>query len=142
MIRPHRRSAAPLALKALIALGLLAPASAARAQMGFSAGFSETTGEALYQHVCQGCHMPDAKGAVGAGAYPALAANPRLKAAAYPILVLLNGQRAMPSFAVLSDAQIAGVVAYVRTSFGNRYAKPVTAEEVKALRAQASPPGP
>jgi mono/diheme cytochrome c family protein len=35
--------------------------------------FSMQDGEAIYKGVCQGCHMPDAKGAVGAGAYPALA---------------------------------------------------------------------
>lgn len=30
-------------------------------------------GEAMYDAVCAGCHMPDGEGAVGAGAYPAVA---------------------------------------------------------------------
>ena len=36
-------------------------------------------GKAIYSHVCQGCHMVDAKGAVGAGRYPALARNAKLE---------------------------------------------------------------
>jgi cytochrome c5 len=31
--------------------------------------FTETSGEALYNATCAGCHMPDGKGAVGAGHY-------------------------------------------------------------------------
>jgi len=34
--------------------------------------------------------MPDAKGATGAGAYPALANDSRLNAAIYPITVVIN----------------------------------------------------
>ena len=45
-------------------------------------------GEAIYKGVCQGCHMPDAKGAVGAGRYPALANNPNLETAGYPIVLV------------------------------------------------------
>jgi len=41
----------------------------------FSLGyrFVEVTGEELFANVCQGCHMPDAAGASGAGSYPSLA---------------------------------------------------------------------
>jgi mono/diheme cytochrome c family protein len=119
-----------------LALCLAAGATGALAQ-GFGAGgYPQQTGEALYQGICQGCHMADAKGAVGAGAYPALAANRKLVAKAYPELVVLRGQKAMPAFGPsLSDAQVAAVVTYVRTHFGNSYADSVTAEDVKALRA-------
>jgi mono/diheme cytochrome c family protein len=97
--------------------------------------FPQQSGEELFQNICQGCHMPDAKGASGAGSYPALASNPRLAAAVYPITLVLHGQRAMPSFAEsLSDAQIANVVNYVRSHFGNRYKDQVTSEAVKAHR--------
>ena len=79
--------------------------------------------------------MPDAKGAAGAGAYPALADNVRLVAGIYPITVVLNGQRAMPSFGEeLSDEQIANVINYVRTHFGNRYKDAVSPAAVKAAR--------
>jgi cytochrome c2 len=37
--------------------------------------FTEQSGEQLFANVCQGCHMPNAKGATGAGTYPSLAAN-------------------------------------------------------------------
>src|SRR6478609_11632030 len=78
--------------------------------------FAMQGGEAIYKGVCQGCHMADAKGAVGAGAYPALAKNENLETAAYPIGIVLKGQKAMPFFALpLNDQQIADVVNYVRT---------------------------
>lgn len=97
--------------------------------------FSQTSGQAIYAVVCQGCHMPDAKGAVGAGAYPALAADTNLQSAGYPIYLVLYGQRAMPGFGgFLNDAQVAAVVGYIRTHFGNDYKDGVTAADVKAAR--------
>jgi mono/diheme cytochrome c family protein len=79
--------------------------------------------------------MPNAKGAVGAGAYPALANNARLGASLYPIMMVVNGQRAMPSFgADLTDEQVANVVNYVRTHFGNHYKDPVTPAAVRVVR--------
>ena len=82
--------------------------------------------------------LPDAKGAVGAGTIPALASNPKLAGAAYPIMVVARGQGAMPGFAgTLSNAQMAEAVTYVRTHFGNNYAKPVTEADVAKF---AKPP--
>ena len=92
-------------------------------------------GKAIYTNVCQGCHMPDAKGAVGAGMYPALASNAKLETAGYPVSVVTHGQKAMPAFgALLNDQQIADVVNYVRTHFGNNYKDKVTPADVKAQR--------
>lgn len=100
-----------------------------------SARGTQHTGEALYQAICQGCHMPDAKGAVGAGAYPGLARNARLAVAAYPLTVVVNGQKAMPPFGDdLTDQEIANVVNYVRSHFGNTYTDAASAAEVKELR--------
>jgi mono/diheme cytochrome c family protein len=126
---------------AALAVVALAPA-AARAQSMTPKGditgpyaFPEQGGAAIYKGVCQGCHMPDGAGATGAASYPALAKNPRLATAAYPIAMVLGGHGAMPSFrAALDDEQVAEVVAYIRTSFGNAYAGKVTAAQVKALR--------
>jgi mono/diheme cytochrome c family protein len=107
----------------------------AAAQEIYAGGYPQQTGEELYKGICQGCHMPDAKGAVGAGAYPALAGDIRLAAAIYPINVVVNGQRAMPSFGPdLSDQQIANVINYVRTHFGNHYRDAVTPTAVRAAR--------
>jgi mono/diheme cytochrome c family protein len=97
--------------------------------------FAVEDGAALYHVICQGCHMPDAKGAEGAGHYPALAANPKLASALYPALTVLKGRNAMPAFgAQLSDAQIAAVVNYLRTNFGNQYSDKLTAADIAKFR--------
>ena len=123
-------------LSTLIAVGAIAALSGT-AFAQFASGYSWKTGPDIYTHVCQSCHMPDAKGATGAGTYPALAGNKKLAAPLYPVLVMLRGQKAMPSFADLTDDQIAAVANHVRSNFGNSYPGVVTAEQVKALRAQA-----
>jgi len=112
-----------------------APKPNAASISGFFSPFPFQGGEAIYKGVCQGCHMPEAQGAVGAGAYPALAKDENLETAGYPIAVVLKGQKAMPFFGMqLSDQQIADVVNYVRTHFGNKYRDKVKPEDVKALR--------
>ncbi|MEO7054958.1 MAG: cytochrome c [Rhizomicrobium sp.] len=103
--------------------------------MGRPGDYSFQGGAAVYSHVCQACHMADAKGAVGAGAYPALANNSKLAEAGYPVSVILHGQKAMmPLGALLTDQQVADVVNYVRTNFGNKYKGTVSATDVKAQR--------
>lgn len=120
---------APLALSHAETTELMQNFSTARPR------FSQNGGENLYQAICQACHMVKGEGAKGAGFYPALASNPKLAAAAYPIAVVMNGLHGMPSFAQrLSDEQVAEVVGYVRTNFGNQYSDAVTATDVKAFR--------
>lgn len=112
---------------------LSAPAFAQR--RGGDNPYPEKTGEELYKNVCQGCHMPDGKGATGAGTYPSLAGNGNLEAGGYAIGIVVNGQRGMPPFgAMMSDDQVAAVVNYVRTHFDNRYRDAVTIEDVRAVR--------
>ena len=123
-------------------------AGAASAQEIYAGAYPEQTGEAIYKGICQGCHMPDAKGAVGAGMYPALAGNKKLAGAAYPVLVVIKGQKAMPDFGTsFSDQQIANVVNYIRMNFGNAYTDTVSPADVRKLRptgkataAMAGPP--
>jgi mono/diheme cytochrome c family protein len=134
-----------LGVAALAAVGTVGGATAQDRQAppvttgdAFQSGgkFGEKTGESLYRNVCAACHMPDAGGAVGAGYYPALAKNERLEASGYPLYVVMNGLNGMPAFGgMMSDSQVADVVNYVRTHFGNSYADAVTVEDVKALRA-------
>ena len=101
--------------------------------------FVQKDGESLYRAACQGCHMAEGQGATGAGAFPALAANPRLASATYPVYNVLHGRKGMPPFKdMLSDAQVAEVVNYVRTHMGNQYPDAVTAAEVKKLRRKES----
>lgn len=137
--------------QALAACLLLALAWDGHAQSSDNAGHMAGTlahadGAAVFQRICQGCHMPDARGATGAGSYPALAENPRLVSPQYMAAVILHGRRDMPAFGPvpadeesafnrtsLSDAQIADVINYVRSHFGNRYPDTISASDVAAL---------
>ena len=103
----------------------------------FSSGyrFVEMTGEELFGNVCQGCHMPDATGASGAGTYPSLAGNKNLETGSYPIYLVVNGRRGMPAFGdMMTDGQVAAVVNYLRTHFGNTYQDAVTTKDVQDAR--------
>jgi mono/diheme cytochrome c family protein len=108
---------------------------------------ADSLGAKVYAANCAGCH-----GATGAGRaplIPPLAGNDSVMAAA-PTNVLgavLNGlppwrvALAMPSFAAgLSDAEIAAVANYVRTSWGNNATANATPSEVMAARALAVVP--
>ena len=103
----------------------------------FSSGFRfvEMSGEELFANVCQGCHMPTATGATGAGAYPSLASDPNLESSAYGIDIVVNGRRAMPPFGdMMNDAQVAAVINYLRTHFGNDYRDAALPEDVGVAR--------
>lgn len=121
------------------------PAQAQSAGILNSTPFSVTEGKQIYVHICQGCHMPDAKGAVGAGKYPALAGDSALASRQFMALTVLMGRRNMPAFsakhaigfigppATLTSVQIAAVVNYVRSNFGNEFKDAITSEEVARL---------
>jgi mono/diheme cytochrome c family protein len=132
--------AAPTIIALLLLIAAATPsqnAATGAPQSTLSAGykFSEAGGEDLYANVCQGCHMPDGKGATGAGTYPSLAGDKALETAGYPVYVVVNGQHGMPPVGIMmTDDQVAAVVNYVRTHFGNDYRDSVTAENVKAVR--------
>ncbi len=83
---------------AAAAMLIALPAAAQPQPMVKDGKFVMKDGEAIYRNVCAACHMPDAKGAEGAGKYPALAADPRLAAAAYPIRMVVRGEKGMPAF--------------------------------------------
>lgn len=115
----------------------LAPASAARAEFGEpqSRHFPQQGGAALYQSICQGCHMPNARGACGAACYPALAGDVAISVPGFAARTVVNGLEGMPAFGqMLSDQQIADVINYIRTHFGNHYLVTVTPAQVKAAR--------
>jgi mono/diheme cytochrome c family protein len=126
---------AALSLLSFAACAQSAGPSASRPALSQDFRFVEMSGEELFASVCRGCHMSDGKGAVGAGSYPSLAGDKNLHAGGYPVTVVVKGQRAMPPFgAMMSDDQIAAVVNYLRTHFGNNYQDAVTAEDVKDVR--------
>jgi mono/diheme cytochrome c family protein len=144
-----RKSAPRAAMAAALALlaGGARPDTTTTVMGMFGAGHVETTsGEQIYHEICQGCHMPDGRGATGAGHYPALAGDRALLSARFMALTLIEGRRNMPAFGgksqegfsyivpTLDDEQIAAVTNYVRTHFGNQFKGTIRAAEVKALR--------
>jgi mono/diheme cytochrome c family protein len=132
MMQFMRPSFACLAVLAGLAA---APAAAQKTPDFRGAAFAMQGGEAVYQGVCQGCHMADAKGATGAGTYPALANNPKLASSGYVLTMVMNGNKGMPPFGEqFTDQQVVDVVNYVRTHFGNRFKGMVKEADVKALR--------
>jgi nitrite reductase (NO-forming) len=125
-----------------------APASPAAAAGNASAGayqFDPAKGTALYTANCAVCHQ--AAGTGLPGAFPPLKSNPAVvdPDPAQQIHAILHGlhgkaimgktySAAMPAFGSrLSNAEIANIVNHERSSWGN-HAKPVTADQVKALR--------
>jgi alcohol dehydrogenase (quinone), cytochrome c subunit len=113
-----------------------------------SAGDATRRGAMTYLDNCAACHRPDGHGYEGV--FPSLAGNPTVEAANATSLVsvVLIGsltpvtpdtpaQFAMPAFGWrLSDQEVADVVSFVRSSWGNRAAT-VEGREVRELRLMA-----
>jgi mono/diheme cytochrome c family protein len=103
-------------------------------------------GKAVFDTVCGICHGPDGNGKPGQA--PALAGSEwvakDVRALAHIPLAGLNGRiqvkgqewnLSMAAMgAALSDADLAAVLTYIRTAWGNQYGA-VTADDVKAERA-------
>ncbi len=108
----------------------------------------QVSGKEVYAGQCVSCHQPNGHGV--ADEFPPLAGNADLyRSQEFPALVVLNGLRGkiavggssydgqMPSFSFLSDAEIAGVVNYIRSSWGNQPPKSgrqLTAQDVAGMR--------
>src|SRR4051812_19624621 len=119
----------------LATLLMALPAAAADTPDMRGTAFAMQGGEAVYRGVCQGCHMADAKGASGAGTYPALAANPKLAGPGYVLSMVMNGHKGMPPFrGHFTNQQVVDVVNYVRSHFGNRCKDKIKETDVQALR--------
>ena len=90
-------------------------------------------GKTLFAKNCAACHQASGKGIPGA--FPALAGNSFVQGAPADVAtVLLKGRGGMPDFSgSLDDGEIAQVLSYVRTSWGNS-AGPLNGDEVGAQR--------
>jgi cytochrome c6 len=93
----------------------------------------QASGRDLYLHACADCHQANGEGEPGE--FPPLV-HDRLATGA-PTLgarIVLEGAGPMPNFdQQLTDAQIASVLTYVRSSFGNN-APAVSATTVAGVR--------
>lgn len=92
---------------------------------------STPSGEQVFkQGNCAICHGQLG----GGGAGPALRGDRMLRVADYVVAQIMVGRGIMPSFAAkLSDAEIAAVASYIRSSWGNDFGK-VTAEDAGKVR--------
>jgi nitrite reductase (NO-forming) len=128
-----------------------APPPASAAAPAAPAGpykYDAANGASLYAANCSACHQATGMGLPGA--FPPLKDNPVVQdpnpaKQIETILKGLHGENvmgtvypsAMPPFGnVLNDAQIADIIIHERLSWGN-HGKPVTADDVKALRSAA-----
>jgi mono/diheme cytochrome c family protein len=136
----------------LLCAGAAAVAHADDTAFNSVATVSNASGEDIYSRICQGCHMAHGEGAVGAGHYPKLAGSVTLASWQFVALTVLGGRNGMPAFGAaadqvwdgptvhLSDAQVADVVNYVRSHFGNGYKDRVSESQVAKLPHPATVP--
>jgi thiosulfate dehydrogenase len=111
-----------------------------------------TRGGLGYEQFCASCHQRSGLGAPNI--FPALAGNPAFLSddpASVLHLVLAGGTAAatkdnphqfnMSGFARLTDQELAEILTFARSSWGNK-ASAVTADQVKAMRAELALPAP
>jgi cytochrome c oxidase cbb3-type subunit 2 len=135
---------------------MIGTASAAPSQNGTAAtvaaapgdGYDSAKGAALYAANCSACHQASGEGLPGA--FPSLKGDAVVNKddVTKHIQVVLHGLHdarvsgvvygsAMPAFAAtLSDAEVANIIDYERSSWGN-HGKPVISAQVAAERAKA-----
>jgi len=119
-------------------------ASAPAASGSAPAAGGGADGEAIYKRTCVACHQPNGMGI--ANTFPPLAKSDFIANREMTIGQVIKGKQGelvvngakynsvMPP-QPLNDAEIAAVLTYVYTNFGNSGA-PVTVDEVKAVRAK------
>lgn len=124
------------------------PSAAATGPAPVAAGYDAAKGEALFTTNCAACHQAGGTGLPGA--FPPLKGNAAVNDddAAKHIDVVLHGLSdaeidgvkygsPMPPFAgSLSDADIADIIDYERSAWGN-HGKPISAADVAAARAKS-----
>jgi len=118
----------------------------------FSSALQANDGSAIYQRTCQACHQNQGQGIPGT--FPPLANSEWVSGPAENLIriqlrglsgeITVNGVKypgtiAMEPNATLSDEEIASVLTYVRSNFGNK-ADAVTPDMVKALRGEEGKP--
>ncbi len=126
------------------------PSVAAAAGAGATIEQRIEAGKALFQGTCSTCHQADGKGLEGV--FPPLAPSDFLMAdKARSIGIVVNGlsgpvtvnskeyTSVMPPMSQLNDDEVANILSYVRSAWGNA-GDPVSAAEVAAVRASTPRP--
>ncbi|MDF2460346.1 MAG: Nitrite reductase [Nitrospira sp.] len=119
-----------------------------KAAMAAPSAASGAVGQNLYQTYCVGCHQAEGQGIPGT--FPPLAKSDYVLGDTSRSIetvvnglhgpIEVNGQQyngTMPPMGHLKDEEIAQILSYVRSSWGNA-AHPVSAADVAAVRAKAS----
>ena len=103
------------------------------------AAFAQGDGPTLFQQNCSACHQPKGEGVPGA--FPPLAGNKFVQGDPKgPAYVVTHGRGGMPNFSEdLDDKQIAAILSFVRTSWGNT-APVLNPDLVASVRGAAAPP--
>ncbi len=125
---------------------LAAPYREEKPAVQLTAATAPETGLAVYGQYCAGCHQPEGTGV--AGLYPPLARTGWVNGDKHTLIrtvlyglskpIEVNGKpyhEQMPPYKFLSDRQVAAVLTFIRSSFGNQSAA-VAPEEVAAARNQ------
>lgn len=119
---------------------LLITAAALAAVLSSASGaLAQSDGASLFQQNCSACHQAQGQGVPGA--FPALAGDKFVvgdpKGPAY---VVTHGRGGMPNFSEdLDDKQIAAILSFVRSSWGNT-APALSADLVASVRGATAPP--
>lgn len=92
--------------------------------------------QGLFADNCSACHQVTGKGIKGA--FPALAGSALVKGDKSVLAsTVLIGRAGMPAFKdELGDAELAGILSYIRASWGNA-ASPVTPADIAAARVKS-----
>lgn len=131
--------------KAALAAAAPTPPAASAAVPSGPYDYDAAKGKSMFDSTCAACHQASGEGV--AGTFPPLKGNPAVDDAnpKAQIETILNGRQGtviagktysgvMPPFgSQLTDAQVADIANYERTSWGN-HAKQITAADVAAVR--------
>jgi mono/diheme cytochrome c family protein len=123
-----------------MSIKLIVSAAALAAVLSAADGaFAQGDGAALFQQNCSACHQLAGQGVPGA--FPALAGDKFVEGDPKgPAYVVTHGRGGMPNFSEdLDDKQIAAILSFVRTSWGNA-GSALNPDLVASVRGAAAPP--
>ena len=123
----------------ILDMRIVAAALVIAGALGVQSAAAQPAGEQLYNDNCAACHQKAGQGIPGA--FPPLKGDKlALGDEATAAFLLLTGRGGMPAFKdSLSDDELATIMTYVRTSWGNN-GKPITPAVFSKARTGPPPP--